>query len=302
MLGPANLLFNRTTFVHELAHALRCRQSDYAYMDFPSFEEGFASYVEYEMVCYWEKHSETNIFLDTREQLSSDVALFYKNGKIETGNLPGDFFSKSIEHWLTTSLRSHGCGNGNYAVGRAFMTYLNDIYGKPFGWIKTFRIKEGRSTEDCTKEFLLQSILSVYGEEVFDGFYPWLKENKARFTFLGESAFDLTGLSKITVYPEFRQKSKLFNLGYGSFICNDLCIDLTEARRYLVDYKGKDISDLKLVLSQATTVRLYDENINLISQSNGTEFLLTGAYYIVLVGNNTFISNGYPISFTGFED
>ncbi len=302
MFGPGDLLFNNIAFVHELAHVLRFRQSDYAYMDFPSFEEGFASYVEYEMICYWEKHPESNIYLSTREQSSGATAMFYRDGTFHA-NMPENFFSEDIEHWLTTSLRNYGfgTGSGNYAVGRAFMIYLNEKYGNPYGWIKSYR-SPGFVSEKCTEEAVLQYVHTVYGDGVFDGFYPWLKENKGRFTFLGESAFDLSGLSMVTVYPDFEQKGKSFKLGLGSFICNDLCIDLTEARRYLIDYKKKDISDLKLVLSQTTTVQLYDKNMILISQSNGTEFLLTGAYYIVLVGNNTFISNGYPISFTGFED
>lgn len=306
MMGPVYILFNDTTFVHELAHALRFRQSDYSYMNFPSFEEGFASYVEYEMVCYWEKHPESNIFLNTREAVAFPVSLFHRGDFFESFNIPKDFFSKSIEHWLTISRSEIGNRNGNYAVGRAFMTYLNDIYGKPYGWIKCFQTQGFflNKDEDCTEESIIQHILDTYGEGVFDGFYPWLKENKDKFTELSESAFDLTGLTKITVYPEFRGTVKRFKLGLGGFICSDLCIDLTEARRYLVEYKKKDITDLKLVLSQTATVRLYDENMNLISERSGTEFLLTNVYYIVLVGNNTFTANWYgrPISFTGFEN
>jgi hypothetical protein len=248
--------------------------------------EGFAEYTSYKVSRYLE---ENNIAVaKTIEHSASQVS----NMRIF-----GDIYSQTIEYWMQNKKEALNISfNGGYAIGFRFMSYLEDVYGDYTRWIqyyenqKPYRLHKNNGQEVPINN-QLNLIKEVYGENVYDGFYKWLKNNEYRFEDVwtdNGDAYDLSKLDKTYIYPSFTYSTNTISMTkFFKFKYNDLYVDIDETRNYLENYKNKDASNLKLKLEKAVKVELYDVNGNLLEAELDDEFSLAGVSYIKLVGENT---------------
>ena len=275
------LLGNSYAIVHELAHILHYAQSKWAYNKV--YGEGFAEYTSYKVAKYLEEH---NI----------DVAKTIITSKSQVGNMSihGNIYSQSIEYWIeNNSAASEISGNGAYSVGFRFMSYLEDKYGDYTAWINYYENKRPHKNTSHVDQMVIMSeqlnaMKNTYGKDVFDGFYAWLKINEDRFieaSYDDSYYYDLSKMEKTYIFPSFVYNSNSTTMTkYNRFKYKDLYVAIDEARYYLETYKGKDVSNLKLVLEKNVKVELYDSNHNLLQASMGKEFSLVNVSYIKLVG------------------
>jgi hypothetical protein len=205
-----------------------------------------------------------------------------------------------MEYWMDNVIEGP---NANYSIGFRLMWFLEQTYGNYIKWITELEesypcyvhsLHDGNRDNRLAKEKQLEAFYMAYGEDVFDKFYDWLKENEDICS--EYRPIDLRGAKAFNTYPAFysdKSKWKLTSMWDGTILYNDLYIGLDAGKKYLGEYKGKNINDLTLDISKSATVALYDEKGNLIKISEGvansgkSEFKtlnLDGVSYIQLVG------------------
>lgn len=273
-LNPMDLFLGLdTTFLHEMAHALRFCQSGIA--DFPTvLEEGFATYVEYETMKYLEKRNTALAFA-----LESSLMVLHNTQIDDT------LYSETMEFWLTQDadyFRPYG--NDNYSIGHRFLAFLKDVYGDCTKWIVS---SETESVLD-----VVSILKTAYGKDVLSKFYPWMKQHEKDFKqnnhdetpYSGETR-NLSGFAPINWYPNFDGYANETSLSFHSFRYKDLYINLEEAKRYLSKYKGYNTDDCYLALSDKTTVILYDKQGKVLRSTTDQEIPIKGVSYIKLSGS-----------------
>jgi hypothetical protein len=137
---------------------------------------------------------------------------------------------------------------------------------------------------------------TVYGETLFDDFYAWCAEFNERTQFhpifspYSEATYDLSALCRVTAYPTYANMRfavsgcNYTSLGRYSFTYNNLYIDIAETVRYLRDFKGENIENLTLVLSDSVLVYVFDAEGHLMQATYSKQIPLQGVSYVHLVG------------------
>lgn len=174
------------TMVHELVHIL---QFTNVYTgSFPFYAEGHADYWTYKMSEYIQDNN-----------IKGLVELVDLQGEIDkwADIIPdvdiNQIYEKNIEEWM-----DQGCYFAfaeswpAYIYGRFFFLYLEDVYGDANAFLPIYaRIPyaitgidldagiDGRKYMDL--EPLKKMMMVAYSEDVFENFYPWLKEHEELF-------------------------------------------------------------------------------------------------------------------------
>lgn len=276
VVSPGDLfLGGSNAVVHELGHVLMYRQSEWNHCQL--LNEGFAEYTTYLTLLELELNApEAACYLDRSVTNISDMRISNYT----------ELYKYPVEYWFDNTFDF--ATNNNYAVGFRFMAYLDAVYGDYSKWIPAFeeaysyqKIKP--DIEDSDTEKQVQILKRVYGEDVLDNFYPWLKENLEMFdedTRYWE-AIDRTGLEAINWYPTYNAAQSVVRLDYCGY--RDLYINLETVRKYLSEYKQEDITDLTLTASEPLKLRLYQADGN-YTEVLTREISLEGISYIKLVG------------------
>ena len=262
-----------TTFIHELAHALRFCQSS---ADFTTLlEEGFAEYVTYKTVLYLEKQKSAAGFL-----LSSST---YIGISFEMYDF--NYAQKDLTYWLGLPYESFG--KMQYPLGCNLMAYLEAKFGNYTNWAKA------NVAGALTGQAEMQLLQSLYGNNFADGFYAWIKANPITGEAYGhfynpysQRTIDLTGYGPLSFYASFPNYAT-FTCAFSphSFKYKDLYINLEEAKHFLRDYKGRNIDNLYLTLSDSVTVQYFDKNGVMLMESKEKLVDVRNVSYIKLVGS-----------------
>ncbi len=177
---------NLLLMVHELVHIL---QFTSVYTgSFPFYAEGHAEYWTFKIAEY--------ILDNNIEGLVELVDLEFEFDKWEDTFTNVDItqiYEKNIDEWM-----DQGCYFAfaeswpAYIYGRFFFLYLEDVYGDANAFLPIYaRIPyaitgidweegiAGRKYMDL--EPLKKMMMVAYSEDVFENFYPWLKEHEALF-------------------------------------------------------------------------------------------------------------------------
>ena len=277
------LLGNSYAIVHELSHILQYSQSSWSYSRV--FVEGFAEYNSYNTIKYLETHN-----IDVAKSTIANYS--HINNMYITGNI----YSQTVEYWIANESEAYDiAGNGPYAVGMRFMDYLKDTYNDYTSWIKYYeKINPYYTNKHVNQEISLENqykaMKMTYGNNVFNNFYTWLRNHEDRFERQDNKIYDLSKLQYTYIYPEFNATGNYTYLSNYSFSYKDLYIYIDDARNYLKNYKGKDVSALKLEVGASITVECYDSTGRLIAKKKDTSFSLVGVSYIKLVGEGTLIN------------
>ncbi len=272
VLSPGDIMPGNFTIVHELAHVHMFKQTDESYCQL--LTEGYAEYSTY-------------LVLKTLEAENPAYRIEFKPSEYYFVNLKIDNYDKLYEHpieyWFDNYFEY--AFNGNYAVGFRFMWYLDTVYGSYTKWLDTIDdMYPGRpkDSEQATVDQQIEALKAAYGDDVLDGFYPWLKENEDIFE--APKALDYTKLSgAINIYPTFDglgPRIVLENIEY-----TDLYINIDSARYYLEEYKNFDASKLTLfVTGVVPTVELYKADGSFVTVKLNKPVSLKDISYIKLVG------------------
>ncbi len=285
-MSPADLpIFRNYTLIHELSHVLMFRQQGWNHSQL--LDEGFAEYTTYRVLQELPKNDPTYMV----DMGHPSMIIFNMAMSAGTTELNDDkLYEYPVEHWFDNTFEY--AFNRNYAIGFRFMAYLDAVYGDYSGWMLTYNelypYDRTIDSDMSTTEQQIAVLKATYGEDVLDGFYPWLMENAALFTYDRQEKYDVSGAESINWYPEFHavgSRVYYFNLEY-----RDLYINLETAKTYLSEYKGCDISNIKLTASQEVSVNLYRADGSYTSILLTEPVSLEGISYIKLVGEG-FLEN-----------
>lgn len=297
-LSPGDLFTTSGyAFIHELGHVLMFREEYYANSQL--LDEGFAEYTTYLVVKELQKnYPEYMMHIIFPGEILSNM-------RIDNYD---ELYKYPIEHWFENEYENgfKYSGNGNYSIGFRFMAYLDAVYGSYSKWVSVADDMYPTDQVDlmtlpCEKQYAI--LKAAYGENVLEGFYPWLKENQAQFETEEIYEGDLTDAKQVNWYPTFDAVSSnvlLMHLKY-----NDLYLNIETVRKYLSEYKGADISDLKLESFGDCPVRLYKADGSYYLANARSPLSLEGISYIKLVGDGSFEGMEKPdffrLEITGFE-
>lgn len=295
-LSPGELFVcDNAAIVHETAHMLMFRQS--AWVHCQLLDESISTYTEYLVA----KELET---LNTSEMFYFD----YPDSVLLTYSIDAEeyevLFDKPLEYWFENWFEDGW--NGNYSIGFRFSAYLHETYGSYTKWVTEFentycyRTRGGRQGGNSTIEQQIEVLKATYGEDVLDGFYPWLKENLERFEPTEESR-DLTKVEGINLYPIFNGIQSLAVIRQIEY--DDLYINLEVLRTYIEDYKKLEASPLVFKASadkygEPILVNLYRADGSYTTVVTDTEISLEGISYIKLVGAGTLYHMRFDGPFT----
>ena len=278
---PGDLfLGNEYAIAHELSHMLMFRQSEWSHCKL--LNEGFAEYTTY-------------LALKELEETEPEIAVYMGSASQAVFNIFIDDYAKlyeqPLEYWFENTFEH--AGNGNYAIGFRFMSYLHDVYGDYGKWIDAFEEtyscrQNGGYNKESSVAKQIEVLKATYGADVLDGFYPWLKTNLDRFDSAKASndLTDRTALEKINLYPEFNAFESRAIL--SKMECTDLYINLEPMRQYIGEYKQCDVNNLELITSGPAEVRLYraDGTFTTAKSAYNKGISLDGISYIKLMGTN----------------
>lgn len=246
-LGSSNAL------PHELSHILCFSQGPKYYCQL--LQEGFAEYNCYKTLLYLEKNDPETAF--ALEHSYSNLF----NMEISD---PEHIFTQDPEYWFENDFPFEYALNGPYALGFRFMAYLDDVYSDYSGWMHTANRMESPDNE-LPVDMQVDSLKQTYGEDVLDGFYPWLQANEQKYDIDYDSPddYDLSEADVITLYPYFYFWScdALLSDYNSRIIYDDLYIDLEECRHYLKEYKNRATDELVLNiewLEGSESIELFD--------------------------------------------
>ncbi len=275
-LNPMELFLGKgTTFLHEMAHVLRFCQTEVGFRTV--FEEGFAVFTEYQTIQYLKNHH-------------TDVAYALDAAIMPIYSIPidEDLYSQSIETWLKKDFEYDTFANNAYAIGYRFLEYLKDCYGDPFKWIAASSGQEALVSAETT----IATLKSCYGNTALSKFYTWMKQHEKDFEVDGSvytpntgEVREMSGFAPISFYPRFLSSYNEAPVSYLSFRYKDLYINLEEVKRYLSEYKGRNVDNCYLSLSHPATVLLYDKQGKVLDAVNDQKIPVKGVSYIKLVGS-----------------
>ncbi len=279
-LSPGDLfLGNSKAIAHELGHVLMFRQSGWSHCQL--LNEGFAEYTTYLTMLEFDKlDGKVGFTLDRPIQSIADMAIFdYEK-----------LYEQPLEYWFENTFEYSG--NANYVIGFRFMAYLHETFGEYSKWITefentySFKSHSGPSNESAAAQ-QIEVLKAVYGEDVLDNFYPWLKENFDRFDEALEwtQYRDLKSSNGINLYPRFNALESLAVI--TRFEYENLYINIDCLRSYISDYKGFEDTGLILVTSEPVTVNLYHADGSFTTVMSNSEVQLDDVSYIKLVGQGT---------------
>ena len=285
------------SLAHELSHTLHASQNEASFCQV--LGEGFAEYNAYKALKYLEENDPAVAY-----------ALDWSGSSVYNMDIPdpSTVYTQSIEYWMENGFPFEYSGNGSYSLGFRFMAYLEEVYGDYSDWLVQ---SANVSCVGCEYpvEDQIKILKAVYGEDVLDGFYPWLQKNEDRFAvdYFATSLYDMTGVDAINLYPFFyswecpsRLTMSPLNVKH-----DDMYINMQEYKNYLSEYKNRSIDDLELSIAWSEggcCVELFD--INGVSIGERTcdagEILsidLDDVSFILLKGKGTI----YDFSVTGYE-
>lgn len=261
-------------------------QTDYAYNRFNGvYTGGFCNYTAYKVQKYLEEHDPE---LAMASQDSADVLMNYHiHGGLQ------ELMEKPMDHWIEhpDSLWDVIIGNGPSSVGFYFMMYLDEVYGDYCGWIpaygQNYPCYYGNETRDIPNQ--IQNMKDVYGEDVFEGFYPWLEE-KLNSSFVVWT--DYSWRKQYVFYPLFAVYGYEPVMFSGTY--EDMCISLAEYRNYMAEFKGYALDTLTLVNDAEAQVALYGPEGEFLMVTKGTptaqgeyRICLEDVSYIKYIGTGT---------------
>ena len=205
-----------------------------------------------------------------------------------------------LEYWMENTFEFSG--NTNYSIGFRFAWYLDEVYGDYTKWIFEYEKvnpydRANTKTNKLPIEEQIKAFKLAYGEDVFEGFYAWLKENEKLFK--NNYPVDLSVAEKIQFYPTCAYREIYYSFSGGSY--NDLYIGIDSGRYYLNEYKGKNTDEMALNIDPGIIVELYDGEGRLLraeSSQREISIKLEGVSFIKLVGSGHF----NRIDFLGFEN
>ena len=278
LVAPGDLfLYSNDTIPHETSHVLRFKQSGWEFSR--PLEEGISTFTSHQVL----KHLEEN---------DPTAAYYLGRSSYTVGNMfitdYEPLYSQPVEYWLQNEYPHSG--NPGYCIGFRFMWYLQETYGNYAQWITDFEAAypywdAGYSWESeyPGMSTVLESMKQTYGEDVFDNFYPWLRENEAVFDPVWDVTYvDATDVDALNLYPQFQANTsytELYRMDY-----EDLYVNLESVRTYLEDYKGIDASALTLYNPDKLTVNLYHADGSYVTVYGHEEYSLADISYIQLVG------------------
>ncbi len=284
-------LVDMFALIHESSHALHFKQSRWYYCTWAM--EGISTYTTYKTQKYiTEHHPELvsvvgNVNQSFTNYLIADHTALYEN---------------DLEYWMENTF-THS-GNQNYSIGFRFMRYLDEVYGDYTKWIFAYENARPYSSTNKTTDQLpvdeqIKAFKLAYGEDVFDGFYPWLKSNEALFD--DSYTVDLREADNFRFYPMCAYGGIYYSLHAfdGSLLYKDLHIDIDAGRHYISDYKGYGTEGMVLRLDSGVKIELYDSNGMLVrtETSQGSNISLSGISTIKLVGEGSL----KRIDITGYD-
>lgn len=261
-------------------------QVDQAYNRLNSiYSAGFSSYTAYKVQKYLEEN-DPQLAMVSRDSTESWMN-YYINGGLDA------LRQNPMDHWIrnSDSLWEIIIGNGTTSVGFFYMMYLDEVYGDYCLWIpayaENYRCVYLNQTQYIDDQ--IQVMRDVYGEEVFEGFYPWLEEKLQT-----NNAYDrdYSWRKNYVYYPCFAGYGYEPGMFDGKY--EDMCVSLAEYRNYMTEFKGYSLDTLTLVNDRAVTVALYDQNGRFMTATVGdrTEqgeyrIDLENVYYVQFAGTGT---------------
>ena len=292
-------LINLSTLIHECSHSLQFNQSNWYYCQWAI--EGISTYTTYKTQKYIEQHyPELVPVVGSINRSIRDVPISNYE----------ELYKHSLEYWMDNTFEYSF--NKNYSIGFRFMWYLDEVYGDYTKWITEYEkvnpyyLASNIATNRCPTEEQIKAFKLAYGNDVFDNFYAWLKNNEA--TFHANHTIDLSSAEKIQIYPycgrptmhyRFEAIRDCNNTEYTGALYQDLYIDIEAGRKYLSEYKNKDTSGMVLLTDATGLVELYNsEGVLLRTVNTDQKINLTEVSFIKLVGSGSFRS----IEILGFEN
>ena len=277
--------------IHEGSHSLQYNQSAWSYCIWAM--EGISTYTTYKTQKYIEQnYPELIPIVGTANQSIGNYNISDYN----------ELYKYPLEYWMENTFEFSG--NNNYSIGFRFAWYLDEVYGDYTKWILEYEkanpyYKANANSDQLPIEEQIKAFKLAYGEDVFDGFYSWLRKNEELFN--GTNTVDLSGAEKIQFYPMCAYSEITYSFWWrGSY--NDLYIGIDAGRYYLNEYKGKSTNEMALVIYSESVVELYDVEGRLlrteISQGAQAPISLNGVSFVKLVGSGTFGT----IEIVGFEN
>ena len=266
--------------IHENSHMLHFRQTGWNYCTWAA--EGISTYTTYKTQCYILEHY-------------PELSVLVGGPAHSIGNYMIEDYSKlyehSMEYWMENTFEYSG--NNNYSIGFRFAWFLDEVYGDYTKWIYTYEEYNPHHSSGADGEWLateeqIKAFKMAYGENIFDEFYAWLKQNEHKFE--RYYSLNLSDVKQIDLYPAFMAEER-FELPM-TIQYRDLCIDLSGGIYYLTEYQNKDISALKLdiVVEDTAELLLYDADGGFIRTekvTGGATIDLSGVYYVKFVGEGT---------------
>ena len=198
-------------------------------------------------------------------------------------------YENTLEDWMENTFEYSI--NANVSIGFRFMWFLDETYGDYTKWISAYEEyspyhSAGSESYQLPFEEQAKAFKMAYGDDVFDKFYAWMKQNEDLFVTNG--VIDLKEAREINFYPKFMGMESYMLTEAMSY--RDLCIDLSGGNYYLTDYQNKNISALKLMLyvDSSVELRFYAADGSYIRTENANpwqEIDISGVYYIIFVGD-----------------
>ena len=289
-ISPAELLISHSeAMVHELAHVLMYRQTGWAHCQL--LDEGFAVYTTYLTLKSFEENDPSFLTtLGVPSNCVNDMAMVTEG-----------LYEHPIEYWFDHTIDASYSSNTNYVIGFRFMAYLDEVYGDYTKWVLKFNemypYPGNWEWNVSPVDQQLAVLKATYGDDVLDGFYPWLKNNEAKFKRNNSPFMSLEGVESINWYPTFNAVTSSVTL-LPRFAYKDLYINIETVRKYLSEYKNCDISDLQLKIGERTAVvNLYRADGSYTTVRGGQKVSLEGISYIKLVGEG-YLSQLEVVGFT----
>ena len=282
-IGPGGLFISQSdVLIHELVHALHFSQTKWQPHDI--FIEGFAQYVTMLALQYLSEHHPDIQYTIAYVDYLVKCAVIYTD----------ELYKEKIEYWFehpfTHMPHNHSEDAYHYSIGFRIMWYLHDTYKDYTKWILFREVTDPSSNyrhPNINNEDWFAEIKQIYGNDILDNFYPWLKANEILFEFdlNTRDTFDLTNIEYITLYPHFDTSANFTETGKITY--NNLLIDIEEAKKYLTEYKGKHVKYLHFSGMNDTLVSYYDKDGNLIKESTTNTWIDDNVSYIKLNGSGT---------------
>jgi hypothetical protein len=132
------------------------------------------------------------------------------------------------------------------------MWYLEETYGNYTEWFLDYQQANPcglHMSSSLDLDGQLAAFKLAYGNNVFDGFYPWLQQHESIFddpSITGKPV-DLTAVKKVNIYPYWSSDTFCqchLMLPNCKMQYEDLYIGLDAVRYYIEEYKGKNADNI----------------------------------------------------------